>query len=300
MSGHVLDLFLDMMAAEKGSSQRTLEAYESDLRQFLEICACEPKDISAKHISAYVQELGARFYTPKSQARKLSAVRDFCRFLFTENVIHDNPSLEATTPKQEKPLPKFLTAVQIRQLGEQAFSHKKNAYKRIGVMIKLMFATGLRVSELVGLTCNAINFDKKLVSVLGKGSKERLVPVSDEALSAILEYEQYRAEFAPKGKNSDKLFPSKTAASGHITRDMFFKTLKQLALECGFDARLVSPHTLRHSFATILINNDADLRSVQKMLGHENITTTEIYTHITKEKLLQTAREKHPMKDFKL
>lgn len=300
MSRHALDLFLDMMAAEKGSSLRTLQAYEQDLRQFLEICACAPCDISAKHIRAYLQKLGELSYAPKSQARKLSAVRDFCRFLLSENIIHHNPSLDVRTPKQEKPLPKFLTASQISQLVEQALSHQKNAYKRIGVMIKLMFATGLRVSELVGLPCHAVNFDKKLVSVVGKGSKERLVPVSDEALSALLEYEKYRLEFAPKGGKSDRLFPSKTSASGHITRDMFFKTLKQLALECGLNASLVSPHTLRHSFATNLINHDADLRSVQKMLGHENITTTEIYTHITKEKLLQTAREKHPLKNFRL
>ncbi len=300
MGRHPLDMFLDMMAAEKGASPRTLEAYENDLKQFLEICGCEPQDISARHISLYTQALGARAYAPKSQARKLSAVRDFCRFLFSEKIINDNPTLDVSAPKQEKPLPKFLTAAQIQQLGKQALMHHKESYKRIGVMIALMFATGLRVSELVGLPANAVNFDKKLITVRGKGAKERLVPVSDKALHALLEYESYRQSFAPKGKISDKLFPSKTSASGHITRDMFFKMLKKLALECGFNTDLISPHTLRHSFATNLINHDADLRSVQKMLGHENITTTEIYTHITSDKLLQTARSKHPMNSFKL
>lgn len=299
MGRHPLELFLDMAAAEKGASPRTLSAYESDLRQFLEFCKEEPQNITTSDVSAFMQELSRQAYSQKSQARKLSAIREFCRFLFSERILNDNPAQEVNAPKQEKPLPKFLTPAQIEQLCQQAATHQNLSYRRVGVMIELMFDCGLRVSELVGLSANAVNFDKRIIQVRGKGSKERIVPISERAVKALHNYETYRADFIAKGKSSDRLFPSKTAKEGHITRDMFFKTLKQLARECGLNEALISPHTLRHSFATNLINHDADLRAVQKMLGHENIATTEIYTHITPNRLVQAVQQKHPLRDFK-
>jgi integrase/recombinase XerD len=162
-------------------------------------------------------------------------------------------------------------------------------------MITLMFATGLRVSELVSLSQTAVNHDKKLLCVRGKGNKERLVPVSDVALAALDDYETYRGEFMREGARSLWLFPAKRGDSGHLSRSTFFSQLKALARECGLNDTLISPHTLRHSFATTLLNHDADLRSVQKMLGHESIATTQIYTHITSEKLLQSVRARHPL-----
>lgn len=295
-----LEMFLDMISAEKGVSPKTVEAYEYDLRQFLSLCQVSADQIGAQEIALYLQALSQKHYAPKSQARKLSAVREFCKFLYGEKFLKENPAESIEAPKQQKPLPKFLTPVQIAKMCDAAFSHQNLSMRRIGVMIELMFATGLRVSELVALKENDVNFDRKQVFVKGKGSKERLVPVSARAVKVLADYASDRQMFIKNGKTSAYLFPSKSAASGHITRDMFFKALKKLALECGFNAALVSPHTLRHSFATNLINHEADLRSVQKMLGHENIATTEIYTHITSERLLQTVAQKHPLKDFDL
>lgn len=295
-----LQSFLDMMAAEKGVAVNTLAAYKRDICQFFEVCRVEPQNINEQNISAFMQFLGAHYYAPKTQARKLSALREFCRFLFSEKILKENPSVNISSPKQEKPLPKFLTPNQISLLITQAQNHSNPAIKRIGVMIELMFATGLRVSELVSLPERAVNFDKRQVMVKGKGSKERIVPISPKALNSLKIYGQYRQLFCKNGKTSPWLFPSKSAQSGHITRDAFFKQLKQLALECNLNAQLISPHTLRHSFATNLLNHHADLRSVQKMLGHENIATTEIYTHITSDKLMETVRQKHPLHNFKL
>lgn len=294
--------FLDMMAAEKGAADNTLAAYRHDINQFFAFTGIEsPEQISVKDISFYINKLGEKAFAPKTQARKLSALREFCRFLFSEKILKDNPTANILTPKQEKPLPKFLTPQQIRQLVERAQNHKSLSGKRIGVMIQLMFATGLRVSELVALPENAINYNKHQLSVYGKGSKERLIPISQSAIEAILDYtNKTRDNFIAKGKKSPWLFPSKTATDGHITRDAFFKELKKLAAECGFDTRLISPHTLRHSFATNLINHQADLRSVQKMLGHESVATTEIYTHITSQRLMDTVKQKHPLQRLKI
>lgn len=289
-----------MMAAEKGAADNTLAAYRRDINQFFAMTGVDVEQISSEDVAFYVGKMGEKAFAPKTQARKLSALREFCRFLFSEKILKDNPTANILTPKQEKPLPKFLTPLQICQLIKQAQNHKSIPVKRIGVMIQLMFATGLRVSELVSLPERAVNFDKKQVMVKGKGSKERIVPISIQALNSLKTYGQYRQLFCKNGKTSQWLFPSKSAQSGHITRDTFFKQLKQLALECDLDARLISPHTLRHSFATNLLNHHADLRSVQKMLGHENIATTEIYTHITSDKLMETVRQKHPLHNFKL
>ena len=293
--------FLDMMAAEKGAADNTLAAYRRDIDQFFALTEADVEQISSEDVASFVGKLGEKKLTPKTQARKLSALREFCRFLFSEKILKDNPTANILTPKQKKTLPKFLTPEQINRLIEQAQTHDNPAFKRIGVMIRLMFSTGLRVSELIALPENAINYDKRQLSVCGKGNKERLIPISQTAIDAVLDYTQnFRSNFIIKGKKSPWLFPSKTAGDGHITRDTFFKELKKIALECGFDMHLISPHTLRHSFATNLINHQADLRSVQKMLGHESIATTEIYTHITSQRLMETVKQKHPLQRLKI
>ena len=224
--------------------------------------------------------------------------KDFCRFLYSEKVISTNPAAYILTPKQEKPLPKFLSVEEIEKLIDTAFAKKDYRYWRIGVMIELMYATGLRVSELVGLPENSINYGKKLVTLVGKGNKERIVPIAGRVITALQEYLPLRKEFIKKNSSSTWLFPSLTAVSGHLTRDAFYKDLKKLAADCGIYPSRISPHVLRHSFATHLLNNNADLRSVQKMLGHENITTTEIYTHIIPQKLGDVVRSKHPLAHF--
>lgn len=294
-----LDSFLINAAAEKGSAQLTVAAYKADILQFLEFGGIKsPEEITEKRIELFLQNLQTEDYAPKSLARKLSALKEFCKFLYSEKIIKTNPAAYILTPKQEKPLPKFLTIEEIKKLIDTAFAEKDYRYWRIGVMIELMYATGLRVSELVGLPCNAVNHNRGLVTVKGKGSKERIIPVAEKALSRLQDYADLRNEFIKKNSNSPWLFPSLISISGHLTRDAFFKDLKKLAVDCGISPSRVSPHVLRHSFATHLLNNDADLRSVQKMLGHENISTTEIYTHITSQKLGDTVRKKHPLAHF--
>ncbi|MBE6451197.1 MAG: tyrosine recombinase [Alphaproteobacteria bacterium] len=300
MQTKIVQNFLDMMVAEKGASINTVSAYEYDLTQFFEIIDTSPAKITRKHITDYINEISSMCYAQKSQARKLSVIREFCKFLLQEKILTDNPSQNLSAPKQEKNLPNFLTDSQIKLLIKTAQQQKNRSLKRIAVMISLMYATGLRVSELICLTQNSINFDKRIVTVKGKGSKERLVPVSKNAIKIVLEYvNNERKYFLAKSKQNNWLFPSKTSKSGYVTRYTFFKNLKQLAAIAELNPKIISPHTLRHSFATNLINHDADLRSVQKMLGHENIATTEIYTHIIKEKLVETVLQKHPLAGIK-
>ncbi|MBR1841358.1 MAG: site-specific tyrosine recombinase XerD [Alphaproteobacteria bacterium] len=299
MLGAEKESFLQMMAAEKGAAQNTIAAYDRDLMQFLEFgLFADSSEISKQKIEDFLQDLHSRAFSPKSIARKLSVIKEFCKFLYSEKIIKDNPAQNILTPKQEKPLPKFLTADEVKLLIQTAADSEDYRIQRIAVMIELMYATGLRVSELVALPDNAINYKKGVISILGKGSKERIVPIASHAQKTVQKYGVLREEFIKKNSSSPWLFPSLTATDGHLTRDAFYKDLKNLAAQCGIYPSRISPHVLRHSFATHLLNNDADLRSVQKMLGHENITTTEIYTHITSQKLIKTVCDKHPLAHF--
>lgn len=299
MLSRLIEIFLQTAAAEKGASQNTLQAYESDLRQFLTFSGIENcADLTQNRIELFMQDLYERKYAPKSIARKLSALKEFCKFLYTEKEIATNPTADILSPKQEKPLPKFLTAEEISLIVKTAVESDDYRIRRLAVMIELMYASGLRVSELVGLPENAVNFKKNLLTVCGKGNKERVVPIAESAMDMLREFTPLRQNFIKKKGTSPWLFPSLTSTCGHLTRDAFYKDLKVLAARCGIYPSRVSPHVLRHSFATHLINNDADLRSVQKMLGHESISTTEIYTHITRHKLLDTVCQKHPLAHF--
>lgn len=299
MLSKYIDSFLDAESAERGAASTTISSYKSDLLQFFSFSEINTTlDLTEERIEKFLQYLQTSGYAPKSMARKLSTLKDFCRFLYSEKIIDTNPAAYILTPKQEKPLPKFLSVEEIQQLIDAAFAKKDYRYWRIGVMIELMYATGLRVSELIGLPENAINYNKKLVTLVGKGSKERIVPIAGRVIAALQEYLPLREEFIKKSSSSNWLFPSLTAISGHLTRDAFYKDLKKLAADCGIYPSRISPHVLRHSFATHFLNNNADLRSVQKMLGHENIATTEIYTHIIPQKLGDVVRSKHPLAHF--
>ncbi len=293
---NLTDAFLNMMAAEVGASVNTIDSYRRDLEQFCLFLGVKPySQVTKDDVASFVQWLSKKGYASKSVARKISVLRDFFKFLYTEKVIKKNPMTNIVSPKQEKPLPKFLSESDVKKLIETAANSKNLAQKRTAVMIELMYACGLRVSELVGLPLNCISPEKKQILVLGKGSKERLVPIAEQTIKNVQDYLEYREAFIKNGRRSVWLFPSKNSASGHITRDAFFKNLKETAVLCGVDYRLVFPHVLRHSFATHLLNRGADLRSVQKMLGHESIGTTEIYTHILSDKLIKTVQEKHPL-----
>lgn len=287
--------FLDMMAAERGAAQNTLENYARDLEQlFFLLPAKKISEVNHDDIANIVSLLN-RKYAPKSVARKISAFREFFKFLFSEKLIKINPTAYIDAPKTGKSLPKFLTEDEIKNLIVTAWAQEGVEQKRTAVMLELAYACGLRVSELVSLPENCINYDKREILVRGKGSKERIVPISDRAVQAVLKYIDFRDYFIKGGRRSIWLFPSKRSSSGHIERDAFFKDLKNLAILAGIAPERISPHVLRHSFATNLIHHDADLRSVQKMLGHEDISTTEIYTHILPEKLIETVKKLHPL-----
>ncbi|MFQ8668199.1 MAG: site-specific tyrosine recombinase/integron integrase [Alphaproteobacteria bacterium] len=296
MGNEAVNRFLEMMSAERGASANTLEAYGRDVEEFLTYCGgMALKEISRDDVGDFVQYLGREGRSPKTVARKLSAVREFFKFLYTEKDIKDNPAADVLTPKQEKPLPKFLSEDEIKRLIAAAKECSGPKGRQMTAMLELMYASGLRVSELVSLPENCINFDRRQVFVRGKGSKERVVPVAPAAIQAVFDYLEQRDCFICEGRRSIWLFPSKSSRSGHISRDTFFKRLKELAVKAGIYPSRVTPHVLRHSFATHLLNHNADLRSVQKMLGHESINTTEIYTHILSDKLLETVQKLHPL-----
>ena len=289
-----IELFIDMMAAEKGASANTVDAYRRDLEQFCEFVGGNETNVEMKNIEQFVSYLSEKAFSPKTISRKLSSLREFYKFLYSEKIIDDNPAANIISPKQEKPLPKFLTEDEVKNLVDAAESDLSFSGRRLISMLKLMYACGLRVSELVSLPERCINFEKKQLIVFGKGSKERIVPVADAAIKEIMEYGEFRDKYLNKRK-SPWLFPSFAAKSGHITRDAFFKNIKNLAVKAGISPQKISPHVLHHSFATHLLSHNVDLRSVQKMLGHEDISTTEIYTHIVSQKLRDEVRKKHPL-----
>lgn len=295
--GSLIENFLSMMVAERGAAQNTIENYQRDLEQFSALLGNKDlAKVTAEDISAVIQKLSSvNHYAPKTIARKISAIKEYFKFLFSEKIIKENPAAYLTAPKQEKPLPKFLTEEELRRLIDVAKSKTDLPQRRMAVMLEVMSACGLRVSELVSMPENCINFDKKEVLIRGKGSKERLIPISDTAIAAVLDYICYRDEFIRAGRRSIWLFPSLRSESGHVTRNAFFEYLKGIAAEAGIYPSRISPHVLRHTFATRLLNHNADLRSVQKMLGHEDISTTEIYTHITSEQLIEKVKRLHPL-----
>lgn len=295
-----IELFLNMVVAEKGASENTIEAYGNDLEQFRAFINGDLTQITEEDIECFMNDQGQRCFSPKTLARRLSALREFFKFLYTNGNIKDNPSANILSPRQEKPLPKFLTEEEIQRLVSVAELEKNFGGYRLVAMLKLMYACGLRVSELVTLPEDCIKYKKQQIIVFGKGSKERIVPVAEAALAEIKKYKVLRKNYLGKIK-SPWLFPSKNASSGHVTRDGFFKNLKSLAVKVGISPSKVSPHVLRHSFATHLLSHKVDLRSVQKMLGHEDISTTEIYTHIVSAQLSEEVRTHHPLgkKDVK-
>lgn len=294
MNDGLIGDFLDMQASELGAAENTLAAYRLDLEQFAEFYGRDMTTAGEKDVQTFIRDLSARGYAPTSISRKISALNDFFKFLLSEKEIDANPMINIMSPKKGRRLPKFLTREEVDLMIEAAEHNPDARHKRTAAMLKLMYACGLRVSELVCLPLNCINFDRRQIIVKGKGSKERIVPVAEAALKEILAYLPVR-ESLLKGKEKPFLFPSSSAGGGHITRDGFFKNLKNLAVLAGIPPEKISPHVLRHSFATHLLNRDVDLRSLQKMLGHEDISTTEIYTHILSDELLQEVQNKHPL-----
>lgn len=277
-----IDIFLEALAAEKGRSPKTLASYESDLRLADLAVPGGLFGANSQDIQKYLSELPDK---PSSVARKASALRGFYKFLMLEKLISENPAANLELPKRNRALPKFLSVDEIELLISSA-GDIKNA-TRLRAMIELLYASGLRVSELCELPMTGVLGDKLLIH--GKGAKERLVPMHEAARIALDKWIDLRGD-----NDSKYVFPS-GGKSGHITRDGFFKILKKCAVLAGIDPDRVSPHVLRHSFASHLLAGGANLRAIQTMLGHEDISTTQVYTHVMQEKLRETVEAHHPL-----
>ncbi len=281
-----IDVFLEALAAEKGRSQKTLSAYASDLNATQNAIG-NLLQANNKDIQNYLSNLNEK---PSSVARKSSALRTFYKFLMLEKIISKNPTTNIELPKRGRPLPKFLSVEEIELLISSAGDIKNSV--RLRCMIELLYASGLRVSELCELPMSANLGDKLLIH--GKGAKERLIPMHESAQNALHKWLEYRGD-----EKSKYVFPS-NSITGHITRDGFFKILKKCAILAGIDPNRVSPHVLRHSFASHLLAGGANLRVIQTMLGHEDISTTQIYTHVLPEQLRKTVESAHPLAHNKI
>ena len=297
-----IELFLDMLAAERGASINTLDAYRRDLTDFAADLTAAGIHISAaknNDIRAHLGRLAKRGLAAASMARRLSAVRQFYRFLYSEGHRKDDPAAAIEGPKRGRSLPKVLSIKQVDDLLAQArggmqaeaVSERLRA-ARLNCLLEVLYATGLRVSELVTLPGSAARRDQRMIMVRGKGGRERMVPLNESAKRAMSDYLALRAKV--KADKSKWLFPS-FGESGHLSRQHFARELKALAAAAGLKTSQVSPHVLRHAFASHLLQNGADLRVVQTLLGHSDISTTQIYTHVLEERLKSLVRDLHPL-----
>jgi integrase/recombinase XerD len=303
-------LFLDMLAAEQGAGANTLDAYRRDLADLSEFLAKAGQGfVSAdtQGLRNYLSELDKRGFKSSSVARRLSAMRHLFRFLLNERIRPDDPAAILSGPKRGRGLPKVLSIADVDRLLSRAkslievaesSSPQRLRAMRLHCLLEVLYATGLRVSELVALPLSASRGNARMIVVRGKGNKERLVPLNEASRRAMAEYLAAMEELSQTKKNnatgSKWLFPS-FGESGHLTRQHFARDLKELAASAGLAPRLVSPHVLRHAFASHLLHNGADLRIVQTLLGHTDISTTQIYTHVVEERLKSLVRDLHPL-----
>jgi integrase/recombinase XerD len=298
-----IDAFLDMLVAERGAAQNTRQAYERDLidvatwlaRRNIALDKAGTDDLRGYLDNLSNQDGGTAVRTI---ARRLSALRQFYRFLCSEGQRADDPASTIDSPKQGRPLPKVLSEIEVEILLSAAQRRGGPDGIRLVALLEVLYATGLRVSELVGLPLTGIARDARCLIVKGKGGKERMVPLSQPARDALSAYLPLRKAFMVPGREQRQagfLFPSRTSEDGHLTRQRFAQLLKELAIDAGIDPGKVSPHVLRHAFATHLLDHGADLRSVQKMLGHADIATTQIYTHVVGDRLRRVVNDHHPL-----
>jgi integrase/recombinase XerD len=295
--------FLEMMAVERSAARNTLTAYAKDLEDasaFLTAKGRGLDDAAAEDIEAYFHALGARGLAPATAARRRASVRQFYRFVLGEGWRKDDPSRRVDAPKKGRPLPKVLSRSEVEGLIAAASAKDdkegdKAGGLRLACMIELLYASGLRISELLALPLAALQRDPAYLIVKGKGGKERLAPLNAAARAAVKAYLPLRPAFFPKGvKESPWLFPSR-GAGGRLTARRTAQLLDQAAVLAGIDPARVSPHVLRHAFATHLLEGGADLRAVQTLLGHADIATTQIYTHVAEDRLREVVQTKHPL-----
>jgi integrase/recombinase XerD len=289
----VIDRFIDGLWLERGLSENTLAAYRRDVAQYHEWLVTDGGDLLAADAAQLQLFLGKRLSagtSPRSTARFLSSLRSFYRWALRENLITEDPSLRIESPKQGKPLPKSLSESDVEKLLEMP-DLDRVVECRDRTMLELLYACGLRVSELVGLTMSQVSLNQGVIRVMGKGSKERLVPMGEEALLWLQRYTRGPRVDLLQGRPSDVLFPSNRGTA--MTRQTFWYRIKIYGERAGIQSHL-SPHTLRHAFATHLLNHGADLRVVQMLLGHSDLSTTQIYTHVARQRMQELHASHHP------
>ena len=301
---HWISTFLEAQAAELGAATNTQLAYGRDLKDFDSFLARRALDfvsVGRKDIEAYLIWCDAQGLAKSTRARRLSAIKQLYRFAFEEGWRSDNPAIQIAGPGQDKRLPKVLSEDEVDQLLDAARRSGRNTSDQLRntCLMELLYATGMRVSELVSLRVSAARGDPRLLLIMGKGGKERLVPLSDPAREALAAWLVQRDKTDEAAQAKDKpasiyLFPSRGSA-GYLTRHRFYLLIKEFALTAGVDPSKVTPHTLRHAFATHLLANGADLRAIQTMLGHADVATTEIYTHVLEARLSELVLENHPL-----
>ena len=301
-----IEAFLEMLSAERGAAANTIEAYRRDLEEFGEFLHRRGSALDAAgktDISAYLAETSAQGLKPASRARRLSAVRQLYKFLVAEGHVESDPTHGHAGPRKERALPRTLNVTEVDRLiataarrAEAAAGSERLRAVRLHCLLEMLYATGMRVSELVSLPRDVLAGDARMLTIRGKGGRERLVPLNAPAIAALHRYLHLGADDGTIAATvaTKWLFPSKSA-QGHLTRQRFGQDLKQLAEEAGLDSGSVSPHVLRHAFASHLLDRGADLRAVQQLLGHADISTTEIYTHVLEERLKKLVEEHHPL-----
>jgi integrase/recombinase XerD len=297
-----LEAFLEMLIAERGAAANTVASYQRDLTDCARVLMGKNKSAKAildgattGALRGYLKNLETRGMAARTVARRLSALRMFYRFLHAEGLRPDDPTSVLESPRQGRSLPKILSEDEVSALLAAAAARPGAEGLRLKAMVELCYATGMRASELVGLPLAAVQRDPRVIVVRGKGDRERMVPLNEPARDAVRAYLAVRENFCGRRRENSFLFPGRNGRP--LTRQRFFQMLKDLAGAAGIEQRRVSPHVLRHAFATHLLNHEADLRSVQKMLGHSDISTTQIYTHVLDERLRQLVNERHPLAD---
>jgi integrase/recombinase XerD len=301
-----LESFLEMMSAERGAALNTLTSYErdlNDLREFLATRNTPVADATTSDLSAYLGHLSAQGFAASSQARRLSCLRQFYKFLYSEGLRGDDPTSILDSPKKGRALPKLMSVADVSALLSQAQKEAETegagqlSRIRMHLLLELLYATGMRVSELVSLPATVLRHEGRFLMIRGKGNKDRMVLLSRTAMEAMDSYDQARKKLAPKveGKpDSVWLFPS-NGKEGHLPRQVFARDLKDIAIRAGLTPSAISPHVIRHAFASHLLQNGADLRAVQELLGHSDISTTQIYTHVLEERLQELVQTHHPL-----
>ena len=290
--------FIEMIVIERGLAKNTAKSYKNDLDQLNEFCKKKSLNIvklDEKKLEDYLSKFINQGFEKTSLARKISTYTQFFDFLTEEKLIANNPIKNIKQPKLDSKLPFIISVEDIQSLINNSKQDKSNFGIRLNCMIEIMYASGIRVSELVTMTLASLYQDKNFIIISGKGNKERLIPISKDTQDTINNYLKIRKFFFNKNKEVKWLFPSKQSKVGHITRQRFSQLLSLLSDKAGLKIKKISPHKLRHAFASHLLANGADLRSLQQMLGHEDISTTQIYTHILDERLKQIVKDKHPL-----